>query len=146
MPAGGVGCSPLPCLRRLFTHDDDDSGGGDGVMMTMVMMDGPHCPWVIYNNDAVQCSQFLVLILVMCSFTNVFQKRPATCTRCPSSWADRGWCAGRRASCCVRISGRGRPGGPPGQGTPEGNGGWFPGRHTRRSFRKRVCPRDEAGG
>jgi len=59
MPAGGVGCSPLPCLRRLFTHDDDDSGGGDGVMMTMVMMDGPHCPWVIYNNDlygAVQCS------------------------------------------------------------------------------------------
>ena len=30
MPAGGVGCSPLPCLRRLFTHDDDDSGGGDG--------------------------------------------------------------------------------------------------------------------
>ena len=57
MPAGGVGCSPLPCLRRLFTHDDDDdSGGGDGVTMTMVMMDGPHCPWVIYNNDAVQCS------------------------------------------------------------------------------------------
>src|SRR6218665_2302823 len=56
MPAGGVGCSSLPCLRRLCTHDDDDSGGGDGVMMTMVMMDGPHCPWVIYNNDdAVQC-------------------------------------------------------------------------------------------
>src|SRR6218665_1361994 len=26
------------------------------VMVTMVMMDGPHCPWVIYNNDAVQCS------------------------------------------------------------------------------------------
>src|SRR6218665_1079502 len=46
MPAGGVGCSPLPCLRRLFTRDDDDGGGGDGVMMTMVMMDGPHCPWV----------------------------------------------------------------------------------------------------
>jgi len=21
-----------------------------------VMMDGPHCPWVIYSNDAVQCS------------------------------------------------------------------------------------------
>src|SRR6218665_38215 len=30
MPAGGVGCSPLPCLRRLFTRDDDDMGGGDG--------------------------------------------------------------------------------------------------------------------
>ena len=29
MPAGGVGCSPLPSLRRLFTHDDD-SGGDDG--------------------------------------------------------------------------------------------------------------------
>src|SRR6218665_1372371 len=69
MPAGGVGCSPLPCLRRLFTHDDDDSGGGDGVMMTMVMMDGPHCPWVIY---------IAVLVLVMYSFTNVFQKQPAT--------------------------------------------------------------------
>src|SRR6218665_2403675 len=53
---GGVGCFPLPCLRRLFTHDDEDCGGGDGVMMTMVMMDGPHCPWVIYSNDAVQCS------------------------------------------------------------------------------------------
>ena len=25
MPAGGVGCSPLPCLRRLFTHDDEPS-------------------------------------------------------------------------------------------------------------------------
>ena len=32
MPAGGVGCSPLPCLRRLFTRDDDggdDDGDGD---------------------------------------------------------------------------------------------------------------------
>ena len=59
MPAGGVGCFPLLCLRRLCTHDDDDGGGGDGVMMTMVMMDSPHCPRVIYNNDlygAVQCS------------------------------------------------------------------------------------------
>jgi len=29
------------------------------MMMTMVMMDEPHCPWVIYNNDlfgAIQCS------------------------------------------------------------------------------------------
>ena len=29
------------------------------MMMAMVMMDEPHCPWVIYNNDlygAVQCS------------------------------------------------------------------------------------------
>src|SRR6218665_2704799 len=91
--------------------------------------------------------QFLVLVLVLViySFTNVFQKQPATCTRCPSSWADRVWCAGRRASCWVRISGRGRPGGPPGQETPEGNGGWFLGRHTRRSFRKRVCPRHASG-
>src|SRR6218665_3736922 len=57
--------------------------------------------------------QFLVLVLVLViySFTNVFQKQPATCTRCPSSWAGRVWCAGRRASCCVRMSGRGRPGG-----------------------------------
>jgi len=43
------------------------------VMAVMVMMDDPHCPWVIYNNDlygGVQCSwqgrsesyiQFLVL-------------------------------------------------------------------------------------
>ena len=43
------------------------------VMMAMVMMDEPHCPWVIYNNGlygAVQCTwhgrledyiQFLVL-------------------------------------------------------------------------------------
>jgi len=30
MPAGGVGCSSLPCFHRLFTHNDDDSGGGDG--------------------------------------------------------------------------------------------------------------------
>src|SRR6218665_1838941 len=89
---------------------------------------------------------FLVLVLVIYSFTNVFPKQPATCTRCPSSWADRVWCACRRASCCVLMSGRGRPGGPPGQGTPEGNGGWFPGRHTRRSLRKRVCHRDGAGG
>src|SRR6218665_2034951 len=28
----------------------------------------------------------LVLVLVISSFTNVFQKQPATCTRCPSSW------------------------------------------------------------
>src|SRR6218665_273020 len=90
--------------------------------------------------------QFLVLVLLIYSFTKVFQKQPATCTRCPSSWADRVWFAGRRASCCVRMSGRSRPGGPPGQGTPEGNGGWFPGRHTRLSFQKRVDPRDEAGG
>jgi len=27
MSADGVGCSPLPCLGRLFTHDDDDVGG-----------------------------------------------------------------------------------------------------------------------
>src|SRR6218665_2416685 len=52
---------------------------------------------------------FLVLVLVIYSFTNVFPKQPATCTRCPSSWADRVWCAGRRASCCVLMSGRGRP-------------------------------------
>src|SRR6218665_1772146 len=92
--------------------------------------------------------QFLVLafVLLIYSFTSVFQKQPATCARCLSSWADRVWCAGRRASCCLRMSGRGRPGGPPGQGTPEGNGGWFSGRHTRRSFRKRVFPREEAGG
>ena len=29
MPTGGVGCSPLPCLRRLFMHDDLISGGDD---------------------------------------------------------------------------------------------------------------------
>src|SRR6218665_99501 len=55
MPAGGVGCSPLPCLRRLFTHDDDDRGGGDGVMMTMLMMDGPHCPWVMHLSVPLIC-------------------------------------------------------------------------------------------
>src|SRR6218665_3614930 len=130
------------------------------------MMDYPHCLKVIYNNDlygVVQCSyqrrsesyvQFLMLrrsllgnvpLNVIYSFINVFQKQPSTCKRCSSSWADRVWCAGRRASCYVLMSVRGRPGAPPGQGTPEGNGGWFPGRHTRRSFRKRVCPRDEAG-
>src|SRR6218665_1025075 len=87
-----------------------------------------------------------VPLIVIYSFTNVFRKQPATCERYSSSWADRVWCAGRMASCCVRTSGRGRPGGLPEQGTPGGNGGWFPGRHTRRSFRKRVCPRDEAGG
>jgi len=24
MPAGGIGCPPLPCLGRLLTHDDDN--------------------------------------------------------------------------------------------------------------------------
>src|SRR6218665_709750 len=53
-----VGFSHARCLRRLFTHDDDDRGGGDGVMITMLMMDDPHCPWVIYNDlcGAIQWS------------------------------------------------------------------------------------------
>src|SRR6218665_102328 len=49
--------------------------------------------------------QFLVLVLVICSFTNVFQKQPATCTRCPSSWADRVWCAGRVCLKCTALKG-----------------------------------------
>src|SRR6218665_1034545 len=34
--------------------------------------------------------------------TVVFQKPPATCRRYSSSWGDRVWCAGRKASCFVR--------------------------------------------
>jgi len=30
MPAGGVGSLLLPCLGRLFTHDDDGDDDGDG--------------------------------------------------------------------------------------------------------------------
>ena len=41
MPTGGVGCSPLLCLGRLFTHDDDgddddyDEMDGDDVYTRM---------------------------------------------------------------------------------------------------------------
>src|SRR6218665_3123040 len=51
----------------------------------------------------------------MYSFINVFQKQPVTGKRCSSSWADRVWCAGRKASCYVLMSRRDRPGGPPEQ-------------------------------
>src|SRR6218665_486371 len=67
----------------------------------------------------------LNVLKVMYSFTNAFQKQPAPRIRCSSSWADRVWWAGRKASCSVRTSGQGRPGGPPGPGTPGGSGERF---------------------
>ena len=74
MPAGGVGCSPLPCLRRLFTRDDDSTVVVTmAMMMTMVMVDEPHCPWVIYNDlyGAVQCSYIAEGVGRLCTVLGV---------------------------------------------------------------------------
>ena len=36
MPTGGVGCPPLLCLGRLFTHDGDEYGDHDDEAMMLV--------------------------------------------------------------------------------------------------------------
>ena len=59
MPAGGVGCAPPSPVFAVNLYMMIIVVVVAAVMMTMVMMDEPHCPWVIYNTDlygAVQCS------------------------------------------------------------------------------------------